>query len=223
MNNLSLEQVMLMYNRHQTLIHNAFWQHISLVYTSVLIGTSIAVPLGIVLTRHHRLGQQVLAFMSILQTVPSLVMFGLLIPLTGIGRHTAIIVLSLYSILPILRNTYTGISEVPPDYIEAATGMGMSSAQTLLQVELPIALPAIVTGIRLSSVYIVSWATIAGLIGAGGLGDVIQLGIGRFNHALILLGAVPSCFLAILTSYVIGRIAHMVTPAGLRRARQGGA
>ena len=111
-----------------------------------------------------------MAVLGILQTIPSMVMFGLLLPVTGIGKPTAIIVLTIYSILPILRNTYTGITEVSNGYIEAATGMGMNSLQIFFRVELPLALPVIVTGIRLSSVYIISWATVAAIIGGGGLG-----------------------------------------------------
>ena len=138
---------------------------------------------------------------------------------TGIGRPTAILVLTLYSILPILRNTYTGISDVADSYIDAAKGMGMNGRQVLFRVELPIALPVIVTGIRISSVYIISWATVATIVGGGGLGDIIFIGVARNNHSLILMGAIPASLLAITTSFVIGRIAKAVTPRGLRRER----
>lgn len=194
----------------------ALRQHIQLTFVSVLIGALISVPLGIYLTRHRKFGQKVLAVLSVLQTIPSMVLFGIFIPLTGIGRNTAMLVLIIYSILPILRNTYTGISEVPDNYIEAANGMGMNNLQVLFRVELPIALPVIVTGIRLSSVYIISWATVAAIIGGGGLGDIIYTGLSRYNHAMILLGAIPSSLLAILTSFVIGQLAKAVTPKGMR-------
>jgi len=197
----------------------AFGQHVQIALISVCFGALISVPLGIALTRCPKIGQKVIAVLSILQTVPSMVMFGLLLPLSGIGRPTAIIVLTLYSILPILRNTYTGISDVSASYVEAAKGMGMNSRQVLFKVELPIALPVIVTGIRLSSVYIISWSTVATIVGGGGLGDIIFMGVTRHNHAIILMGAIPASFLAILTSFVIGKIAKAVTPRGLRRER----
>ena len=199
----------------------AILEHVQLSFSAVAIGILIAVPLGIILTRHPKAGQKVLAVLGVLQTIPSMVMFGLLLPLSGIGKPTARIVLVVYSILPILRNTYTGISEVADNYIEAATGMGMNSIQTLMRVELPIALPVIITGIRLSSVYIISWATVAAIIGGGGLGDIIYMGLSRYNHAMVLLGAIPASLLAIITSFVIGQIAKLATPRGLRRGKHG--
>ena len=195
----------------------AFVQHVQIALISVGFGALISVPLGILLTRCPRVGQKIIAVMSVLQTIPSMVMFGLLLPFAGIGRPTAIIVLTLYSILPILRNTYTGISEVSPSYVEAAKGMGMNNWQILFRVELPIALPVIISGIRISSVYIISWATVATIVGGGGLGDIIFMGVARHNHAIILMGAVPASLLAIFVSFTIGKIAKAVTPRGLRR------
>ncbi|MCL2857973.1 MAG: ABC transporter permease [Oscillospiraceae bacterium] len=197
----------------------AFSIHVQVALIAVLLGSLIAIPLGIILTRCPRMGKKVIAVLSVLQTVPSMVMFGLLLPFTGIGRPTAIVVLTLYSILPILRNTYTGISDVADSYVDAARGMGMSGRQVLCRVELPIALPVIVTGIRISSVYIISWATVATIVGGGGLGDIIFIGVARNNHAMILMGAIPASLLAITTSFIIGRIAKAVTPRGLRRER----
>lgn len=195
----------------------AFRQHIQISYSAVLIGAVIAVPLGIFLTRHKAVGKKILAVFSMFQTIPSMVLFGIFIPLTGIGRPTAMLVLILYSLLPILRNTYTGISEVSDDYIEAATGMGMSSMQVLMRVELPIALPVIITGIQLSCVYVISWSTVAAMIGAGGLGDLIYTGLGRYNANLILIGAIPSSLLAIASSFLIGQLAKAATPKGMRQ------
>ena len=197
----------------------AFTQHVQIALTSVSFGALISVPLGIVLTRLPGIGQKVIAVMSILQTIPSMVMFGLLLPFAGIGRPTAIVVLTLYSVLPILRNTYTGISDVSPSYVEAAKGMGMNNMQILLRVELPIALPVIVTGIRISSVYIISWSTVATIVGAGGLGDIIFIGVARHDQAMILLGAIPASLLAVFTSFFIGKLSKAVTPRGLRRER----
>ena len=205
------------YEANREFFWSSFLTHMRVSFLSVLCGMIIAIPLGILLTRHRKTGKKILAAAGVLQTVPSMVMFGLLIPMTGIGRPTALIVLILYSILPILRNTYAGISEVSSEYIEAAAGMGMNRFQTLLKVQLPIALPVIVTGVRLSSVYIISWATIAAVIGGGGLGDLIWMGLSRNRHEITLLGAIPSSLLAITVSFAIGQIAKLVTPKGLRR------
>lgn len=144
--------------------------HIRLSFSAVALGICIAVPLGILLTRFPKAARQVLAIVGVFQTIPSMVMFGLAIPLLGIGSKTALVVLVIYSILPILQNTYTGIAEVPRQYTEAAKGMGMNTLQALGRVEIPLALPVIVSGIQLSAVYIISWATVAALVGAGGWG-----------------------------------------------------
>ena len=203
--------------RNRNALVKAISEHLQVSFSAVAIGILVAVPLGIILTRYPKIGKKVLAVLGVLQTVPSMVMFGILLPLSGIGRTTAMIVLSIYSILPILRNTYTGISEVPNNYLEAAAGMGMNSFQTLIRVELPISLPVIISGIRLSSVYIISWATVAAIIGGGGLGDIIYMGLSRNNHAMVLLGAIPASLLAILISFVIGQLAKLATPRGMRR------
>ncbi|MFA9381292.1 MAG: ABC transporter permease [Acetanaerobacterium sp.] len=194
-------------------------QHIQLVMISVLAGIVISIPLGIFLTRHKRLAGPVLAIAGTIQTVPGLVMLGFALLLFGIGLFPALVVLSLYAILPILRNTYTGIAEVESSLIEAARGIGMGNMQILFQVELPLALSSIITGIRISAVYIVSWATLAGLIGAGGLGDMIWTGLSTYNTNYILAGAIPSAILAFIISGLIGFLQRIITPRGLRRGR----
>ena len=204
------------YQANRELLWNSLATHVSISFTAVLCGMAFAVTLGILLTRNRAIGQKVLAVVGVLQTVPSMVMFGLLIPLAGIGRPTALIVLTMYSILPILRNTYTGLLEVPANYIEAAVGMGMNSAQVLFKVKLPIALPVIITGIRLSGVYIISWATVAAVVGGGGLGDLIWMGLSRNRQEITLLGAIPASLLAITASFVIGQIAKLATPKGMK-------
>ncbi|HEY2421157.1 MAG TPA: osmoprotectant update ABC transporter permease/substrate-binding subunit OpuFB, partial [Neobacillus sp.] len=158
----------------------------------------ISIPLGIYLTKKQKIAEGIIGITAILQTIPSLALLGLLIPLFGIGKVPAIIALVIYALLPILRNTYTGIKGVDPTLIEAARAMGMNKRQRLLKVELPLATPVIMAGIRTGMVLIVGTATLAALIGAGGLGDIILLGIDRNNSSLIILGAIPAAILAIL-------------------------
>lgn len=192
-------------------------RHVELVGLSLLAGIIISIPLGILLTRKKRLAGPVLAFAGTIQTIPGLVMLGFALIFIGIGMLPAVTVLTLYAILPILRNTYTGITEVDRSYKEASKGIGMTSMQTLFQVEIPIALPTIISGIRLSTVYIVSWATLAGLIGAGGLGDLIWTGLSTYNTNYILAGAIPSAILALILNGLIGVLEKKLTPRGLRR------
>lgn len=191
--------------------------HIMLVVVSVGLGTTIAIPLGVLLTRRRRMAPTVLAIAGTIQTIPGLVMLGFALVLLGIGTVPALAVLTIYSILPILRNTYTGICEVAPAYTDAAKGIGMTAAQRLFKVELPLALPTIISGIRVSTVYIVSWATLAGMIGAGGMGDWIWTGLATYNTDYILVGALPSALLAFAFSAAIGALQLILTPRGLRR------
>lgn len=200
-------------------IQRSLIRHIELVGISVLIGTVISIPLGILLSRYKRVAGPVLAVAGMIQTIPGLVMLGFALILFGIGMLPALVVLSLYAILPILRNTYTGITEVEPSYIDAGRGIGMTNLQILYEVELPLALPSIISGIRISTVYIVSWATLAGLIGAGGLGDLIWTGLSNYNSRYILAGAIPSAILAFILSALIGLLQRLLTPRGLKGVR----
>lgn len=197
-------------------IQSTFVRHIWLVAVSVLIGLLIAVPLGIALSRRKKAAPVVLAMISLIQTIPGLVLLGFAMIVFGIGVKSAIIVLALYAILPMLRNTYTGITEVDPSYTEAARGIGMTDMQMLFKVELPLALPSIIGGLRLSTVYIISWATLAGLIGAGGLGDLIWTGLSTYEKNFILAGALPAALLAIIFGGIISFVKEKLTPPGLR-------
>lgn len=202
--------------QHQEDIQKSLIRHIELVGISVLAGIIISIPLGIFLSRHKNLAGLILAIAGTIQTIPGLVMLGFALIFFGIGMGPALVVLSLYAILPILRNTYTGIAEVDKSYIEAARGIGMTGLQILYQVELPLALSSIIGGIRISTVYIVSWATLAGLIGAGGLGDLIWTGLSTYNKNYILAGAIPSAIIAFFLSAIIGFLQHILTPRGIR-------
>ncbi|PTE73501.1 ABC transporter permease/substrate-binding protein [Staphylococcus devriesei] len=179
------------------------FEHIQISFIALFIAILIAVPLGIALTKTKKLSEIVMNIAAILQTIPSLALLGLMIPIFGIGRVPAVIALVVYALLPILRNTYTGIQEVDPSLIEAAKGIGMKPIRRLIKVELPIAMPVIMAGIRTAMVLIIGTATLAALIGAGGLGDLILLGIDRNNTSLILIGAIPAALLAIVFDLIL--------------------
>src|SRR6185369_17072979 len=175
-------------------------QHVVLVLIAIAIAVAIGVPTGILLTRHRSLRAPVLGIANIMQTVPSLALFGFLIPLPfigGIGARTALVALVLYSFLPIIRNTVTGILGVDPNVREAAVAMGMTSSQVLRQVELPLAMGVIVTGIRVATVIAVGVTTIAAAVGAGGLGVYIFRGLRQYDNNLLLAGALSAALLAL--------------------------
>jgi len=200
-------------------ILQALGQHLLLVGRALLLGVLVAVPLGIILTRIPRWAAPIIAVVSVIQTIPSLVFFALLIPIPligGIGEQPASLVLFLYSLLPILRNTYVGVRSVDPSLLDASRGQGMTSWEILYMVELPLSAPIIVAGIRLAAVYLVSWATIAALIGAGGLGGLIFSGIDSEDTTLLLAGAIPTALLALVVGFVFGQVRRLVTPRGLR-------
>ncbi|GAA0840983.1 ABC transporter permease [Paenibacillus glucanolyticus] len=191
-------------------------EHIQLVLISMVIAIIIGVPAGILVSRYSFLRTWIIGGASILQTIPSLALLGFMIPILGIGMKTAIAALFLYSLLPIIRNTFTGIKDVDPSVIEAARGMGMTGAQILLRVQLPLAMSVILAGIRTATVINVGTATLAAFIGAGGLGDFIFLGITRNIDALILLGALPAAIMALLLDYLLGLLERWTTPRGLK-------
>jgi osmoprotectant transport system permease protein len=182
-------------------------EHLTLVFISTLIAVLIGIPTGILLTRKKSLQGPILGIANILQTIPSLALFGFLIPLQfigGIGARTAIIALVLYSLLPIIRNTVTGILGVDPNVREAAVAMGMTTRQILWQVELPLAMSVIITGVRVALVIAIGVATIAAAVGAGGLGVFIFRGIRQFDNNLLLAGAVPAALLALGADFLLG-------------------
>jgi len=182
-------------------------QHVFLVAAATAIAAAVGIPLGVALARRPRLARPVLAACNVVQTIPSLALFGFLIPvplLGGIGARTAIVALTLYSLLPILRNTHAGIVSVDPAVSEAATGLGMTARQKLLSVELPLALPVVLAGLRIAVVVGVGLATIAAAIGAGGLGVLIYRGVATVDNRLILAGAIPAALLALFLDFLLG-------------------
>jgi osmoprotectant transport system permease protein len=185
------------------------WQHVVLVAVSTSVAVAIGLPLGVLLTRRPAWRGPVLGVANVFQTIPSLALFGFLIPLPfigGIGARTAIVALVVYALLPIVRNTYTGIVGVDPAVREAGRGMGMTDAELLRMVELPLAAGVILAGIRVATVVSVGTATIAAAIGAGGLGVYIFRGVAMVNDVLILAGALPAALLALLADGLLGVI-----------------
>jgi osmoprotectant transport system permease protein len=200
---------------HRTEILERTLEHLWLVGAAMGIAILIGLPLGIALVGRRTLRRWVLGVANILQTVPSLALFGFLIPvpiLGGIGATTAIVALTLYALLPILRNTYQGIAGVDPAVVESARAMGMTPRQMLWQVELPLSLPVILAGIRVSTVICIGVATIAAAIGAGGLGVFIFRGVAMVSNAVILAGAIPAALLAIGADLLIGMIERRLAP-----------
>ena len=182
-------------------------QHVQLVLIAIVIAVVIGVPTGILLTRHRALRGPVLGIANVMQTIPSLALFGFLIPLPfigGIGARTALVALVVYSLLPIIRNTITGILGVEPSVREAAVAMGMTDGQVLRQVELPLAMGVIVTGIRVATVIAVGVTTIAAAVGAGGLGVYIFRGLRQYDNNLLLAGALSSALLALVADFSLG-------------------
>lgn len=207
-------------NRFQT-IWSLLIEHAYLSLIAITIAIFIAVPLGIFLTRHAKLAEPVIGIASIFQTIPSLALLVFLVPFMGTGKLPAIIALTIYGILPILRNTYLGIKGVDQATVEAGVGMGMTTRQVLFMVELPLALGVIMGGIRTAAVLIVGVATIAGLIGAGGLGDLIYRGLQTYNSGLILGGAIPAALLAILLDFLLKKVEQKAQPGAMsKRAKK---
>ena len=191
-------------------------QHMQLVLISMAIAIVVGIPLGIIVSRYPIFKTLILGGAGILQTIPSLALLGFMIPLFGIGINTAIAALFLYSLLPIIRNTFAGIQDVDRATIEAARGIGMTNAQILFKIEIPLSLSVIMAGIRTATVINVGTATLAAFIGAGGLGDFIFLGIQRNIDALILMGAIPAAVLALILDFLLGRMEKLTTPKGLK-------
>ena len=191
--------------------------HTLYVLVSVAIGFALGLVLGILLSRVPKWSGLILPVLSVFQTIPGLVFIGVLYIWWGGVYPTVIVALSVYAMFPVLKNTYTGILGVESKYIEAARGCGMSPLQALLRVELPLAMPTIIAGLRMAAIYTVSWTVLAAMIGRGGLGTFVYQGVASNNNTLILLGAIPAAVLAILFGAVIDRLQRKVTPRGLRK------
>jgi osmoprotectant transport system permease protein len=192
---------------HRAEILGATVNHLTLVVIAMVFAIAIAVPLGMVIVHRKTLRNVALGIASVFQTIPSLALFGFLIPIPfigGIGRRTAIVALVLYALLPILRNTYVGLTGIDPAVLEAAEAMGMTQSQILWRVRLPLARAVILAGIRTATIITIGVATIAAAIGAGGLGTFIFRGVAMVSDAVILAGAIPAALLAIAADLLLG-------------------
>ncbi len=201
--------------RHRAEVTELMLEHLWLVGISTLLAAAIGLPLGILLTRRPSLHKPILGGANVMQTIPSLALFGLLMPVPWLGERAdrlVILALTLYALLPIIRNTYAGITGVDPAVVEAGRGMGMTDRQLLFQVQLPLALGVIIAGVRVATVISVGVATIAAAVGAGGLGEYIFRGLAMVNNQLILAGAIPAAALALFADVGLGFIEKSLRP-----------
>lgn len=192
-------------------------QHLGYTLVSVSIGFVLGLSLGMALSRFPKVSKYLIPVLSILNTVPGIVFIGILFIYLGRQPLTVLVALSIYAMFPVLKNTVTGLASVEPQYKEAARGCGMSHMQRLMLVELPLAMPTIIGGLRLSTVYTVSWAVLASMIGGGGLGDFIYSGISSNDNGLILMGAIPAALLAFVLGSLVDLVQRQVVPKGMRK------
>ena len=202
--------------RHQREIMQATLEHIWLVGIAMLLAVAIGVPLGIIVTRYPWLSKPILGGANIAETIPSLALFGFLLPVPWLGERAdrlVIVALTLYALLPIVRNTFTGIESIDAAVRQAARGMGMTENQILWHVELRLAVPTILAGVRVATVLTIGIATIAAAVGAGGLGEFIFRGLAMVNNQLILAGAIPAAALALLADFILSLLERRLRPA----------
>lgn len=198
-------------------IISLFIEHIKLTAISVGVAILIGVPLGIFISYSAKSSKPILSIANIIQAIPSMALLGFMIPFLGIGTLPAIVAVVLYSLLPIIKNTYTGIENINSQTLEAAKGIGLTPLQVLIKVQIPLALPMIMAGVRIASVTAVGLMTMAAFIGAGGLGYLVFSGIRTVNNNQILAGAIPACLLALLVDFLIGLVENLVVPISIKK------
>ena len=205
-------------NNGQELFKKAL-EHLEISVIALLIAIIVAVPIGIMLSRMKRTSNVVLTIAGVLQTIPTLAVLAIMIPIFGVGKMAAIIALFIYVLLPILNNTVLGVQQIDSNLKDAAKTMGMTRLQMMKDVELPLALPLILSGVRLSAVYVISWATLASYVGAGGLGDFVFNGLNLYNANMIIAAAIAVTILALIVDFVLSRIEKWAVPKGLKVSR----
>jgi osmoprotectant transport system permease protein len=206
--------------RHRAEILQSTGEHVWLVGSTMVFAIAIGVPLGIVVTRRPWLAKPILGSANVAETIPSLALFGFLLPIPWLGERSdrlAIVALTLYALLPIIRNTSAGISGIDPAVREAARGMGMTDGQVLRKVELPLSIPTVIAGIRVATVLTIGIATIAAAVGAGGLGEFIFRGLAMVNDQLILAGAIPAAVLALGADFLLSVLERRLRPGASPR------
>lgn len=198
------------------LLLSSIVNHVVYVLVCVSIGGIIGLCLGTLLSRYRSVSKAVIPLLSIFQTIPGIVFIGILFMYTGMRPITIIIALSIYAVFPVLKNTYLGLIEVPYEYLEAAKGCGMNQMQSLFKVELPMALPVIFSGIRMSTIYITSWTVLAAMIGQGGLGNFVYTGVAANDSRLIIAGAIPSAVIAVALSRFVDFLRDRLVSDGIK-------
>lgn len=183
-------------------------QHVFISFTVIILAVFVSVPLATYMTKmkNNIARSTIFNIANVFQTIPNIALLAMVVPILGIGFKSAVFALLLYSLLPLLRNTYAGVNAVDPEIIEAAKGMGLTPFQRLAKVEFPVAMPYVMSGIRVSSVYIISWTTLAALIGAGGLGDLVLAGIGYNDQSMIFTGTILAIMIAVILDLILGRV-----------------
>ena len=194
-------------------------EHFYISMFALLLAIVVAVPLGILLSKTQRTANVVLTVAGVLQTIPTLAVLAIMIPIFGVGKTPAIVALFIYVLLPILNNTVLGVKNIDKNVIQAGQSMGMTKFQLMKDVEMPLALPLIISGIRLSSVYVISWATLASYVGAGGLGDLVFNGLNLYQPPMIISAAIIVTLLALVIDFILSLVEKWVVPKGLKVSR----
>ena len=187
-------------------------EHLWISMSALAMGALVAIPLGLLVARNKKIANFVIGVSSILQTIPSLALLAMMVPIFGVGKVPAIVALFIYSLLPILRNTVLGMESVNKDIIDAAKGMGMTPFQLTFDVQVPLSIGVIMSGVRLSATYVIAWTSLAAYIGAGGLGDFIFNGLNNLNFAMLLAGTVPITIMALIIDAIFSQIEKRLTP-----------
>ena len=201
--------------RHDQIIH-LFLEHTRLTFEALFIAILVGVPIGILISSNKKVARIVMMVINGVQAVPSLALLGFLIPLIGVSEKTAIALVVLYAILPIVKNTFVGLVNISPDLIEVASGIGMTKKQILFDVQIPMAMPVIMAGLRISAVNSVGLVTIASYAGGKGLGFMVYSGINTIDVNMILSGAIPAAILALAMDFIVGKIEKIMVPIGIQ-------
>ncbi|WMT29708.1 ABC transporter permease [Bacillus aerius] len=215
-----MDQIIDFFEKNGGELLTKMWEHLYISLIAVVLGIIVAVPLGVILTRMKRGAGFVIGVVNIFQTLPSLAILAFFIPILGVGKIPAIVALFFYSVLPILRNTYAGVQGVNKNLLESGKGIGMTTWEQIRLVELPLAVPVIMAGVRTSTIYLIGWTTLAAFIGGGGLGDYILIGLQLYQPEYIIAGAIPVTILAVIIDLTLMKLEKKVTPEGLKGLKE---